>query len=162
MRIINEVCQNPEYNFALLLAMKNFNNKFDKGGNRYIDHLIRVKNKVMECGTVAVVSAILHDILEDTILTKEDLLEMGINEESVGIIDLLTRKNGEMYSEYISKILDSNNLIALKIKKADIEDNMNLSRIPCFGEKDVKLLEKRYIPNWYKINNKINGLKEDL
>lgn len=86
----------------------------------YIEHLKRIANSLDGIGLKIV--AWLHDVLEDTKLTSQDLLRKGICAELVSVIETLTRKEGENYYTYIMRI--SKDPIATKVKIADIEDNL--------------------------------------
>ena len=70
----------------------------------------------------------------------------------------LSRKNKpkEDYNEYIERIIKSNNEDALEVKLADLKHNMDISRIEKPTVKDFERIEKRYRPNYIKIQNKLN------
>lgn len=75
-------------------------------------------------------AAVMHDAVEDSEwLTLNDLLALGIPQNTVNILALLTKNKGEAltYDQYMQKILP--HPTARKIKKADIEDNLDLRRI---------------------------------
>ncbi|MFH5811285.1 hypothetical protein [Companilactobacillus sp. FL22-1] len=69
----------------------------------------------------------MHDILEDTDTTVEDLLEDGIPEKIVNTVKLLTRTSDETYHEYLEKLKP--NPIAKEVKLADLADNLNLNQL---------------------------------
>lgn len=90
--------------------------------------------------------AILHDSIEDSNIKKEELIAFDIPKRLVDEIDLLTRKNGDSYMQYISKIKREGK-IAKKVKLADLETNMGLSRIEKPTKTDfdrVKKYKKAY------------------
>lgn len=141
------------HNLALKLANYYHKNMTDKGGNPYIEHLIFVS---MHCQTKeGKIGALLHDIIEDTDCTVDILLSQGIPKNIVDVIEIISRKKDESYSEFIDRIVDSNNVIALEIKYADLINNMDLSRLSAIGEKDVKRVKTRYIPAYNKIKEKL-------
>jgi len=74
-------------------------------------------------GPEATAVAYLHDTLEDTYLTDTDLLEAGFSEEVVEAVRALTRKDGETYFDFILRV--QLNPLAVKVKVADLEDNMS-------------------------------------
>jgi len=86
----------------------------------YINHPIRVSNnfntEYLKC------IALLHDVLEDSDFTSEDLLGWGVGEEIIDVVYILSRKNGESYFDFIMRCLNNN--IATIIKIADIRDNL--------------------------------------
>ncbi len=84
--------------------------------------------------------AILHDVIEDTAVTLGDLKAEGFSDDLLAALDLLTKKRGQTYDEYISAI--SRNSLARAVKIEDLEDNMNLSELPEVGEKELARLRK--------------------
>ncbi|GAV11429.1 GTP pyrophosphokinase [Paenibacillus sp. NAIST15-1] len=123
---------------AIIIAAKAHLGQVDKGGNPYILHPLRVMDKVQ--GEEAKIVAVLHDVVEDTYVTAEDLLIIGFSKEILTSIDCLTRKKDESYMEFIRRAkLD---LIARQVKIADIEDNMDLSRLKKVTEEDIKRNKK--------------------
>ncbi len=139
------------------LIKKLFDGKVDKGGYPYLDHLHEVSNRVE--GDDAKLIGLLHDTLEDTEMTREELLKLGYSEHIVSSIEVLTRKEKEDYSDYIDRIVASNNKDALNVKLADLNHNMDISRIKKPTVKDFDRIEKRYRPAYIKISNKLEELK---
>ena len=132
------------------LAYKYFKDKKDKGGNPYLQHLRFVKNHCLTYDGKIV--GILHDILEDTDCSYEEL-RSTICENLIECIQLLTRKEHEKYSDYIGRIIDSNNITALEVKLHDIENNMDITRLKYVEQKDVdriKKYKKAYNRVWSK------------
>lgn len=139
------------------LIKKLFDGKVDKGGYPYLDHLHEVSNRVE--GEDAKLIGLLHDTLEDTDMTREELLKLGYSEHIVSSIEILTRKDKEDYDDYIERIIASNNKDALNVKLADLNHNMDISRIKSPTFKDVDRIEKRYRPAYIKILNKLEEMK---
>ncbi len=139
------------------LIAKLFDGKLDKGGYPYLDHLHEVSNCVE--GEDAKLIGLLHDTLEDTDMTREELLDMGYSEHIVSSVEVLTRRDKEDYSDYIDRIIASNNKDALNVKLADLNHNMDISRIKKPTVKDVDRIEKRYRPAYIKILNKLEEMK---
>lgn len=127
---------------AYNLINKYHKDQLDKGGNPYINHLEFVSSKIT-C-PIGKVAALLHDIKEDTPITNEELLANGISQEVIDILDILTKKDSDIYMDYIYKIKNSNNPIAIEIKLADLTHNMDISRIPNPTEKDLNRIKTRY------------------
>lgn len=123
---------------AKRLAEKAHQGQLDKGGNPYILHPLRVMGNC-ETETEKII-AVLHDVLEDTEMTHEDLRKEGFSAEILEVLVCLTHQDGENYSDYIERICQ--NPLAVKVKYADLQDNMNISRIPNPTEKDFARLEK--------------------
>ncbi|MCI8347396.1 MAG: GTP pyrophosphokinase [Bacilli bacterium] len=143
---------------AKIIVTRVFQDKKDKGGNPYINHLYYVSENV-ETITEKIVG-LLHDIIEDTEVTKDDLEEVNFSDEVVEAISIITRnKDKENYEGYIDRIITSNNLIVLHVKKADMENNMDLSRIPSPIDKDYKRNKEKYVPQYRRIISTIEGRK---
>ena len=139
------------------LIKKLFDGKVDKGGYPYLDHLHEVSNRVD--GDDAKLIGLLHDTLEDTSMTREELLNLGFSEHIVSSIEVLTRREKEDYSDYIDRIVASDNVDALNVKLADLNHNMDISRIKNPTFKDFDRIEKRYRPAYIKISNKLEEMK---
>lgn len=93
----------------------------------YVLHLFRVMLAVD--GEAARTAAVLHDVLEDTTLTVEDLLSSGIPRMVVDAVVALTHRPEDSYEEYIERVAD--NELAIKVKLADLADNLaNNQRLP--------------------------------
>lgn len=139
---------------ATMLANFFFKDKKDKGGYPYLGHLQYVSNSFDD--TEHKVVGLLHDIIEDTVISKTILLELGFPNEIVDAIVILTR-NTDDYYEYIDSIINSNNLLAIDIKLKDLEHNMDIARIMNPTEADYKRVEK-YKECYKKIEGKRNTL----
>lgn len=123
---------------AISIALKAHKGQVDKGGNPYILHPLAVMNRVETIEEKIV--AVLHDVVEDTEVTIDQLRETGFSEEILEAINLLTRAKEDSYEEFIDKTLK--NRISRNVKIADIKENMNLSRIQDPSEQDYIRLEK--------------------
>ena len=95
------------------------------GKTSYITHPEEVSKQFHEYKEICV--AWLHDVIEDTEITREDLLERGVPSEIVDAVDLLTKQKGQSYLDYILKLKDSNNLLAINVKLADMNHNKKTS-----------------------------------
>ena len=123
---------------AIELAKQHHEGQTDKAGKPYSEHPLRVMNQV-ESEEEKIV-AVLHDIVEDTNISLNDLRNEGFSEEVVSAVECLTKQDGENYDSYIERI--SFNPLAVKIKLADLEDNRDLTRLPEVTDKDLERLEK--------------------
>ena len=123
---------------AVKLAEKAHQGQLDKGGQPYILHARRVMEK---CETEKEkITAILHDVMEDSSYTLDDLRKEGFSEEILAALLCLTRGEGEDYMRYIERVCK--NPLAVRVKYADLEDNMDLRRIPEPTEQDFARQEK--------------------
>lgn len=128
----------PSLDDAISLALQAHRGKKDKAGGPYIFHPLRIMLR-METDTERNV-AVLHDVVEDSKFTIQYLRDAGYPEEILEAIDYLTRRDGEEYNHFIERI--KGNVLARKIKIADIEDNLNLGRIKDPKENDFRRVEK--------------------
>ena len=110
----------------------------DKAGEDYIKHPEKVASFVKTDEEKAV--AYLHDIIEDTELTLEDLGEYGFSKEVIEAVDIITKKRGEDYQSYLNSV--KKNKLARVVKLADLCHNSDLTRLAKVTEKDIKRKEK--------------------
>tara|TARA_R110002096_G_scaffold197544_1_gene380954 strand:- start:212 stop:640 length:429 start_codon:yes stop_codon:yes gene_type:complete len=123
---------------AIQIAVQAHGETLDKSGQPYILHPLRVM--MAQMSDVSRIAGILHDVVEDTNVTIDDLRSAGIPEESLTAIVMLTHEESEPYEEYINKLYQ--NHIAKSVKLADLLDNMNVLRLPGFTQKDLGRLAK--------------------
>ena len=129
---------------AVTLIGRHFLDKEDLGGSPYLEHLEAVA-KSMTTKEETIV-ALLHDILEDTNCTEEELVSIGCDDKIMNAIKSITRRPDEAnYSEYIIRV--SENEIAKTVKIADLEHNMDIRRLKKFGDREAKRL-KKYFYSW--------------
>ncbi|USF29868.1 hypothetical protein [Clostridium sp. MD294] len=123
---------------AILFALKAHSGQKDKAGKNYILHTLRV----MLCfeKEQQQIVAVLHDVLEDSEMTEQDLKKAGFSQQIIEAVVCLTKKEGECYFNYIQRV--KQNDVARVVKLADLEDNMNLKRIQNVTQKDIQRVEK--------------------
>ena len=101
----------------------------DKAGDPYVGHLRRVAGRCPSYLEGAV--AWLHDVVEDTPCTLEDLRGLGFRDEIVEAVGILTRSDDESYMEYIRRVRSSGNVTAVRVKIADLDDHLfSIENIP--------------------------------
>ena len=110
---------------AMKIAYEAHKGQFDKCGIPYIFHPIHLAEQCTDEKTTIV--ALLHDVVEDTDYTIEQLRELGFDEEILEAIQLLTHKKGTPYMEYVAAI--SENKIAKEVKRLDLGHNLDLTRV---------------------------------
>lgn len=134
---------------AIRIASEFFEDKLDKGGMPYILHCLRVMNSISADDPQKRQAAVLHDIVEDSegLWTSERLLEEGFSYRTVRLIELVSKKPGEEYMDFIRRLMSDKEYgdDAADIKEKDIEDNSNVTRLKGLREKDFKRLEKYVI-----------------
>tara|TARA_Y100000310_G_C20626766_1_gene786367 strand:+ start:821 stop:1270 length:450 start_codon:yes stop_codon:yes gene_type:complete len=130
----------------------------DKRGEPYYLHPIAVMNKLpsgdMGASTGMKMAALLHDVLEDTKYTAEDLEHIGFSEYTIKLVRIVSRNKSETYFDYIQSIVDSNFIGAVLIKKADLEHNLDPRRSFLGGDS----LKKRYEKALEMINASLNNI----
>lgn len=110
---------------ALKIAYTAHQNQVDKGGIPYVQHPIRVALSCMTDDEKIV--ALLHDVIEDTNVTVEELRQAGFSTTIINAIIALTRIDGEDYMQFIKRL--SLNDLATSVKIQDLKDNMDIRRL---------------------------------
>lgn len=126
------------YELALKIATEAHKGQVDKAGVPYINHPLTVASLV-DTEEEKIV-ALLHDTIEDTSITEQDLIDYGFTNEIVEAVKLLTHNKNVPYMDYVAKIKD--NELARKVKIADLTHNSDLSRLKEITDKDKKRYEK--------------------
>ena len=123
---------------AIKLACNAHAGQKDKAGKPYILHPLRLmlnfQNKQEQ------VVAVLHDTIEDSDMTLEDLASFGFSELTIDALDCLSKRKNEEYEDFIKRIVP--NELARKIKIEDIKDNLDLTRIESINSEDLKRVLK--------------------
>ena len=123
---------------ALQIAVAAHAGQQDKNGAPYIFHPIRV---MMRCTVPnARIVALLHDVVEDTGVTMEQLAAEGFSAEVLATLRLVTHDPAVSYDDYISLILTDRT--AIEVKMADLEDNSDIRRLQSVDEKTMQRLNK--------------------
>ncbi len=123
---------------AMNLCYRAHRDQTDKAGVAYVFHPIHLAEQMPDEYTI--ITALLHDVPEDTGLCPEDLRREGYPEPVLEALDLLTRREGERYTDYIERI--RTNDIARVVKLADLRHNLDLSSLPCVTPGDLERAEK--------------------
>ena len=142
---------------AIAIAVKAHSGQRDKAGTVYIVHVMRV---MLACNDpISMQAAVLHDVVEDTTITLEDLICSGIHPEAVEAVKLLTRENQDsgsvQYADYVIRI--SANPIAKAVKLLDLQDNYRLDRValrPENYEEDLSRVQK-YILSYHYLSDRM-------
>jgi (p)ppGpp synthase/HD superfamily hydrolase len=132
---------------AILLAAKAHWGQKDRAGAPYILHPLRLMFR--QDNEAASMAAVLHDVVEDTAVTLEQLRDAGFAEEVVAAVECLTHDPADSYDQYIARLRD--NPIARAVKLSDLEDNMRLERMASLTEKDWDRLQ-RYHRVWKELS----------
>jgi (p)ppGpp synthase/HD superfamily hydrolase len=124
-----------------------------KDGTPYIAHPVRVALRVTkntQSGSpwqmTCQIGAFLHDVVEDTDVTLDDLRELGFSEGVLAVIDRVTKRPGEKYKDFILRIkgdgLSETSLYAIAVKLADIDDNVEDQS--ALDPEEAEFLRERY------------------
>jgi (p)ppGpp synthase/HD superfamily hydrolase len=143
---------------ALEIVTTLFEHDLDKGGMPYMLHIEYVYKHVSSYEEKVV--ALLHDVIEDKKVTSKDLIEVGFPEDIVKDVEFLTRVKPIEYNDYIDNLIKNGSIRALHVKLADLENNMDLTRIKNPTVKDYERVKKRYIPTHEKIMNKLKEIEK--
>ncbi|MBC7545976.1 MAG: HD domain-containing protein [Candidatus Sericytochromatia bacterium] len=134
---------------AVALAAQAHLGQLDKAGAPYILHPLRV---MFRCQSdEARMAAVLHDVVEDTPITLDDLRQRGFADSVVAAVDRLTRSPDETYEAFIDRV--KTDPIALEVKIADLEDNMDVRRMADPQPKDFERLAK-YRRAWRELTGR--------
>ena len=136
----------PTLEDAIALAVEAHRGTPDRSGQPYILHPLRV---MFSCDTeLERIVAVLHDVVEDTPYTFDDLRKLGYGEDVLAALDCVTKRDGESYEQFVDRA--AANPVARKVKLADLKDNMDLGRLPSLGEEDLARMQK-YIKAWWRL-----------
>lgn len=123
---------------ALKLCFEAHKDQLDKSGMPYVFHPFHLAEQMETEDTT--IAALLHDVVEDTDYTFEDLVSMGFSEEVITALRLLTHDDATPYMEYVAAV--KNNPIAKAVKIADLKHNSDTTRLEVIDERAAKRVEK--------------------
>ncbi len=123
---------------AMKLCFDAHKDQVDKSGMPYVFHPFHLAEQMPDEDTTIV--ALLHDVVEDTEYSLDDLKNMGFSNEVLEAIALMTHDEAVPYMEYVEQI--KKNRIAAIVKRADLMHNSDLSRLDTVDEKAIKRVEK--------------------
>ena len=123
---------------ALMLCFNAHRDQLDKGGMPYVFHPFHVAEKMTSEETVIV--ALLHDVVEDTEYTLDDIRGMGFPKPVLDALALMTHDETVPYMDYIAKVRE--NPIAKAVKLADLSHNSDPARLEKITEADKRRFNK--------------------
>ncbi len=123
---------------ALRLCFDAHKDQVDKSGLPYVFHPFHLAMEMTD--ELSTVVALLHDVIEDTDYTLQDLENMGFPPAVLEAIGLMTHQEGVPYMEYVATI--KTNPLARIVKMADLRHNSNIARVDNPTEKDYARVEK--------------------
>jgi (p)ppGpp synthase/HD superfamily hydrolase len=137
------ITPNPDYvAVAYQLAQHHHAGQVDKAGNPYLEHVVTVAKLCREHGPEAVAAGLLHDIVEDTDVTLDDLRASGMPETVVQAVDAVTRRPGETYQNFIARA--ASDPLGRFIKLADNETNSDPARLAKLDPEQADWFRRKY------------------
>jgi (p)ppGpp synthase/HD superfamily hydrolase len=133
---------------AIEIAASAHRGDVDKAGQPYILHPLSLMLQFDDDD--AMIVAVLHDTVEDSFITLDRLKEEGFSQAVIEAVDALTRRGGEAYEEFISRL--SPNSIARRVKIADLEHNMDVRRLKSLTSNDLERIAK-YHRSWLELRS---------
>lgn len=124
----------------IVLATNGHAGQYDRGGNPYILHALKVLHYLKSDDEDLQVMAVGHDLIEDTNTTYSDLRAAGISERAIAGIRALTKVPGETYNEYKERVFANED--AMRVKLADLRHNSDIRRLKGVTEKDIARIAK--------------------
>ncbi len=134
---------------ALKLCFESHKDQVDKTGIPYVFHPFHLAEQMTD--EITTVCALLHDVVEDTDCTFEDLQKMGFPDEAIIALKLLTHDPAVPYMEYVKAIAE--NPVAKQVKIADLRHNSDLSRMDEIDQRAIERAEKYKKALAYLIDN---------
>jgi (p)ppGpp synthase/HD superfamily hydrolase len=128
-----------QLSIAIMVAAKAHLGQFDKGGKPYILHPLHLMNQLLFDSQLATI-AVLHDVVEDSKITLEELNEMGISPRVTSALHLLTHYPEQNYENYIEGICT--NYDSVRVKRKDLEHNSDITRLKGIELTDITRIEK--------------------
>ena len=128
----------PKTKLALKLCFAAHKEQTDKSGIPYVFHPFHLAEQMQSEETT--IAALLHDVVEDTEYTLQDLAAMGFDPVVIDALALLTHDDATPYMDYVRAIKE--NPIARAVKIADLKHNSDLSRLDAVDEKALQRAEK--------------------
>jgi guanosine-3',5'-bis(diphosphate) 3'-pyrophosphohydrolase len=136
----------------LVIVTNAHHGQFDKGGNPYILHPLKVMHYLKSDDEELMCMALGHDVIEDTKVTYKDLREAGITERVINGIRALTKQPGQTYDEYKQGVFENED--AMRVKLADLRHNTDIRRLKGVTEKDIARMAK-YHTFYLEIQSKL-------
>lgn len=128
-----------QLNKAIIIAIEAHAGQLDTNNGRpYIEHPFRVMNAGVTLQEKIV--GVLHDVIEDTTWTLEQLSTEGFSDEIINAVDAMSRRDNESYDNYILRLQE--NSIAIRVKINDLTDNMDIRRWNEIQYHDLARLQK--------------------
>jgi (p)ppGpp synthase/HD superfamily hydrolase len=126
----------------------------DKGGRAYILHPLRMMMRLRTNDDELMAIAVLHDVVEDCKVSFDELRNIGMTERVIAGVAALTKQNGETYEQFIDRT--TGNRDAMLVKREDLRDNSDITRLKGISEKDITRMAK-YMAAFQKLDTILSG-----
>lgn len=140
-------------NAMLVLTTNAHAGQYDRGGNPYILHPLKVMHYLKTDDEELQCIALGHDVVEDTSVTYRDLREAGMSERVIEGIRALTKQPGETYDEYKERVFANRD--AMLVKRCDLRHNTDIRRLKGVSERDLERMAK-YQRFYLEIESRLN------
>ena len=127
-----------ELEVAIALACQAHRGQVDKAGEPYVLHPLRIMLRLRTQRERVI--AVLHDVVEDSELTLDDLRARGFSQDVIAAVDCLTHRPDESYDAFIERVCV--NELARRVKIEDIRDNLDVTRLRVITDRDRLRFEK--------------------
>ena len=126
---------------AIKIAVDAHHGQFDRGGNPYILHSLKVMHYTKSSDEEILQIAVLHDVIEDNKhYTYAGLREAGLSERVIAGVRALTKIPGQTYDEYKAQVMANRD--AVVVKMADLRHNTDIRRLKGVTQKDIERTAK--------------------
>lgn len=139
---------------AILLAVQSHAGQYDKAGQPYALHALKVLHYTKSDDEELQCIAVLHDVVEDCDVSWEDLIAAGMSDRVIRGVMALTKQRGQSYAEY--KALVFTNADAMRVKLADLRHNSDIRRLKGISERDKERI-LRYHEFAFEIQQHLNN-----
>jgi (p)ppGpp synthase/HD superfamily hydrolase len=139
---------------VLVLATNAHAGQFDRGGNPYILHPLKVMHYLKTDDEELQCIALLHDVIEDTDTSWKDLEAISCTSRVIAGVRVLTKMPGQTYDEYKNEVFA--NLDAMRVKSCDLRHNTDIRRLKGITQKDIDRNAK-YNQFYLEIQSRLNG-----
>jgi (p)ppGpp synthase/HD superfamily hydrolase len=144
---------------AMKVASTAHENQYDKSGKAYIYHPITVASLIGPKYTDAMIVGLLHDVVEDSTTSLDDLRFYGFSQDIICAVDAITKKTNETYEDYLTRV--KSNQLAHIVKCADSFHNSMVSRYENPSE-DVIYKSETYRKTYQKLKKEIQTFLPDF
>ena len=153
----------PDLGYTIEIMRQAHEGQIDKSGRPYYLHPLRVAMRLGHCTAAERHAALLHDVVEDTLVTLDQLRDMGYSKEILDLVNLLTRRKpeGESHNEYMERIIESRNVQALRVKLADVYDNMSPARTRALPQHE-RGIRHRFARDAARVQTALQALGDEL